>query len=225
MGAGRGPGIAVGDTERTVSQTLLREQEAFMLSRLRAAAALTALASFAFGGLVLASRAHADPAALTVGTVRTPVNRQGVSLRANPRIGADVLGNLPHGTRFSVEEIQGAWIRVSAETVDAAGAKSRKTGWIKAADTVDPYALTGSGRAGVASASTAMAAQSRGFATDTGAAGRGFTKDTEDGFMQSDAAVRAAYALVDRVEEAKPSQTEVQTFAQQGRLGFPGRTR
>src|SRR5688572_16248580 len=105
MGLDRGPGIAMEGTERTVSHTLPWEQEAFMFSRLRAAAALATFA-LAFGGIPLAERAHADPQNLTVSTVRTPVSRQGTSLRAQPKIGAEVLGNVPHGTRFAVEEIQ-----------------------------------------------------------------------------------------------------------------------
>jgi hypothetical protein len=211
--------------ERTVSHTLLREQEAFMFSRLRAAAALALFTSFAFVGLTLGQRADADPDTVAVGAVRTPVNRAGTSLRANPKIGAEVLGNLPHGTRFSVEELQGAWIRVSAETVDAAGAKARKTGWIKKADTIDPYALTGAGRSGVATGPVASTGVAVGRGFDPAAAGRGFSGDTETGLKQSDQKLAAAYPQVDRLEEAKPSPHEVSTFAAQGRLGFPGRTR
>jgi hypothetical protein len=191
-----------------------------MFSRLGAAAAFAAVATFAVLGGSLARPADADPAALTVGTVRTPVSRQGVSLRANPKVGGEVLGILPHGTRFAVEEIQGAWIRVSAETVDAAGAKARKTGWIKANDTVDPYALTGTGRAGAVAAGTGAVSS-----TTAAAAGRGFGPDTEDGLRQSDAQIAAAYPAVDRLEAAKPTEGAVHVFAQQGRLGMPGRTR
>jgi hypothetical protein len=191
-----------------------------MFSRLRAAAALASLASTAFLGIALAESAYADPAAVTVGDVRAPINRQGATLRATPKMGAEILGNLPHGSRFLVEETRDVngipWVRVSGETTDAAGAKARKTGWLRSADTVDPYALTGPGRLGTSTAAGGSTAA---------AAGRGFGPRTEEGLIQSDAKIAAAMPQVDRLESVKPSPHAVQTFAQQGRLGFPGRTR
>lgn len=188
-----------------------------MLSRLRAAAAVASLTALAFVGLTLAGRADADPNNLSVGAVRTPTSKQGTSLRAAPNIGADILGNLPHGTRFAIQELKGVWIRVTAEATDAAGAKSQKTGWVKAGDTIDPYALTGAGRLGDASAA--------GGAVSAAAAGRGFDEETVKALAASQAQLAAALTLVDRLEQIKPSPHEVQTFAEQGRLGFPGRTR
>jgi hypothetical protein len=173
-----------------------------------AAAAVVALAS-------LAPTAQASPNDVTVGALRTPTERKGAPLRAEPAMGARVLGNVAHGTRFHVAEVQGKWIRVNAPVTGGAS----QSGWLKAADTVEPFALTGSGR----EISTGTGPRNAGG--DVSAAARGFGPSIEKDAMASDAQLRAAMSLVDAVEAAKPTPEEISIFSKQGRLGIPGKIR
>lgn len=176
-----------------------------LVPRLLAGAALLALL-----GTPLAL---AGPADVGVGALRTPVNRAGAVLRAEPRLSSDVLGNVAHGTRLMVEQVDGAWMRVTTKVGDAT-----RTGWLRKSDTVEPFALTGEGR----TVGSLGAAGGRGAVS---AAARGFSEEIEQGMRVSRADLEAAYALVESVEAAKPSPDEVQAFTREGRLGFPGRTR
>jgi hypothetical protein len=175
-------------------------------------------------GLLLgaATAAHASPNDLTVGALRTPTSKGGAALRAEPRIGAAVLGLVKHGTRFHVAEVRDLWIRVEAE-VAAVGDQpaAKQNGWLRASETVEPYALTGEGRtAGVAGGTGSRTP------SEVSAAGRGFTGDAEQKLLASQADLAAAMALLDaRVEAVKPSPEAVTAFAKEGRLGVPGKTR
>lgn len=176
---------------------------------LRWAAALAV--AWAFG---LAPAASAAPSDVAVGAVRAPLQRAGAPLRGEPLMGAKVLGNVPHGTRLTVEKVQDGWLRVTTKVADG----TTVTGWVRAGETVEPYALTGSGRTAGAAGVRSQGEQS--------AAGRGFTEQIEQQYAVSQAALRAAYQLLDtRVEPVKPSPSEVREWSEQGRLGFPGRTR
>jgi hypothetical protein len=191
-----------------------------MSRHLRAAAVLAVL----FG--CVAARAQADPDNVTAGMLRTPTSNSGAPLRAERKMSADSLGHIAHGTRLTVEVVDGAWLRVSTEVTQADGTKARKTGWIKSADTVQPFALTGAGREGAVTGGSVVAAPSRGFSeVQVGAAGRGFDEKTVQALAQSNAKIAASLPQVDRLEDAKPTPAEVTTFAKEGRLGFPGRTR
>lgn len=177
------------------------------LTALRRAAAAATLLALAGAGAALAG-----PADVAAGALRTPVNKAGAVLRAEPRLSAEVLGNVAHGTRLMVEQVDGAWMRVTTKVGEAS-----KTGWLRKADTVEPFALTGEGRTvgslGVRSAGAVSAAA------------RGFSDEIEKGMRVSRSDLNAAYALLDVVEQQQPSPAEVQLFAKEGRLGFPGRTR
>lgn len=180
-----------------------------MTSRLRLAAVLGALLAF---GLFQA--AHAAPADVTAGALRTPVQRTGTSLRAEPKMGGAVLGNVAHGTRLMVEQVQNGWLKVTTKVADG----TSQTGWVRAVETVEPYALTGAGRT--------VGAPGVRASGETSAAGRGFTEDIEKQYAVSQSALQAAYQLLDsKVEAVKPSPSEIGVFAKDGRLGFPGRTR
>lgn len=172
--------------------------------------------------VVLTPAADASPNELTVGAMRTPTSRGGATLRAEPRIGSNVLGLVKHGTRFHVAEVRDLWIRVQAE-VAASGDKpaSTQNGWLRASETVEPYALTGEGRtAGVAGGTGGRTA------SDVSAAGRGFSEDAEQKMLASQAQLAAAMVLVEsRMEGIKPTPEEVSAFAKSGRLGVPGKTR
>lgn len=171
--------------------------------------ACAALASFAPAAL-------AGAADVGVGALRTPTNRAGALLREEARMGAKVLGNVPHGTRLSVQAVEGKWIRVTTPLAGVATA-----GWVKADDTVEPYALTGAGR----SATVGTGTGPRQAASDVSAAARGFGPNIEAQAALSDARLRAGLALVDAIEAAKPTPEEISAFAKQGRLGMPGKTR
>ena len=81
------------------------------------AVALTGL--FALAGLrALALPAHAGAADVTVGALRAPTSKAGAALRAEARMSAKVLGNVPHGTRLMVEAVDGKWIRTTAKLAD-----------------------------------------------------------------------------------------------------------
>jgi hypothetical protein len=173
-----------------------------------------AVACAALGSL--APDAHAGAADVAPGSLRTPTSRVGAVLREEGRMGSKVLGNVPHGTRLMVQEVQGKWIRV---TTPLAGTST--TGWLKADDTVEPYALTGAGR----SATVGTGTGPRDAAGDVSAAARGFGPGIEAQAALSDARLRAGLALVDRIEAVKPTPEEVSAFSKQGRLGIPGKTR
>lgn len=164
--------------------------------------------------LTLSGAALADPADVQVGALRTPLNRGGVALKSEPKMTAAVLGNIEHGTRLRALEVKGVWMRVNAKIADGA----ETSGWVRSADTVEPYALTGGGSVGTSTGPRGAAQAS--------AAGRGFSPSIEEQLALSDGALRAGYALLDSVVEAvKPSPEQVATFAKEGRLGIPGQTR
>ena len=111
-----------------------------MLSRLSAAtiAALAAFTAFAFAPAALLPKAHANPADVTVGMLRSPVNRAGAPLRAEPKMGANILGQVPHAARLTVQSVENGWLKVTTEVSAADGRKSTQTGWVRAVETVQP---------------------------------------------------------------------------------------
>lgn len=176
------------------------------------AAALAALAT-----LAVAATAQANPADVTAGMLRTPLNRAGAPLRAEPKMGATILGQVPHAARLTVQSVENGWLKVTTEVTGAEGKKSSQTGWLRSVETVQPYALTGGSAAG--------AARGVASAENAAAAGRGFSEGSEKDLMTSDAAIAAAMPLVDKLEETVPNPHDVVKFANEGRLGMPGRTR
>ena len=170
----------------------------------------------------------ANPEEVTVGMLRSPVDRAGIPLRAEARMSSASLGQIPHGTRLTVQEVAGnpLWLRVTTQVTQADGTKASKTGWIKSSATVQPYVLTGAGRGGTAVEGGTTSAAGRGFSQETTSlAGRGFDDGIEQALAKGNAAIAANLGKVDGIEQTKPSPSEVVRFANEGRLGFPGRTR
>jgi hypothetical protein len=141
-------------------------------------------------------------AEVTVGETRAVQPRDGVVLRTEPKpLGARV-ENLAFGARVVVQEVQGAWARVTAP----AGA----TGWVRTSDLVQAGALTSAkARSGVVASS------------DVSLAGRQFDEATERGYRATKAELDAAYRLVDEVERRslRADSPELVAFIREGHLG------
>lgn len=168
--------------------------------------------------LSLAGLAHAAPQDVQVGALRAPLSRGGVALKEEARMASKALGNVAYGTRMHVEAVDGLWIRVTAKVADG----TSKTGWMRSADTVEPYALTGAGRTGAVGEGTGP----RVSGSEVSAAARGFGPTIEEQMALGDAQMAAALAVVTaQVEGVKPTPEAVSAFAKQGRLGRPGRVR
>lgn len=183
---------------------------------------LSLLAGLALAGAALAAPVHADPQQVAVGALRTPAQRTGAGLRAEPRMGAQVVAKADHGARLVVEAVEGSgsvrWIRVRMALAQG----EARVGWLRASETVEPHALTGAGRTVGVQGVTGARVDAR----EQSAAARGFGPGIEARTAASDARLRAALAVVDaRVEGVKPSPEQVAAFARQGRLGMPGATR
>ncbi len=171
---------------------------------------LVAAAFFSLAGPALAD--------VEVGALRAPLSRGGVALKEEPRMAAKALGHVAYGTRMHAEAVDGLWIRVTAKLTDG----TSKTGWLRAGDTVEPYALTGAGRTGSVGTETGP----RASGSEVSAAGRGFSPEIEEQMAVGDAQMRAALAVVTaQVEGVKPTPEAVAAFAKQGRLGIPGKVR
>ena len=178
------------------------------------------------GLLLLAPAAGADPADIEQGETRAIQARNGTRLMPNARPLGRPVAVLPYGTRVRVLEVNAGWIQV--QTLDAEG--GQRTGWLKATQTVAPYALTQGGQYGRPGSAGALAnARARGPAQDqqdVAAAGRQLSPTTEQAHRASSPAeIQAAYAQLDQLETQKPDAETVRTFAEQGRLGRPGRSR
>ncbi len=159
--------------------------------------------------------AAADPADIEVGAQRAILSRNGTPIVAEPKIRAKAVKVLPHGTRVRVDEVQGAWLRVTVFENDTPG----ETGWLRANKTVEPFALTQGGqyRRGARPRGTRSIS-----ARDRTAAGRQLDESSEKTHKQaSSAEIRRAYDLLDKIEATKPTVEEINDFRAQGRLGRP----
>jgi hypothetical protein len=173
------------------------------------------LCAFALVALV-ASLAFADPADVAVGSARSVFAKNGTRMTEQPKALSKLVKLLPYGTRVRVDEVQGRWIKVTEFEGTAAGS----VGWIKAAETVEPFALTQGGQFRSTGASSGDGSVSR---REAAAASRQFSPMTEAAHKQvSPAEVQAAYGLLDTVLEVmKPSIEEIEQFVAEGRLGRP----
>lgn len=167
---------------------------------------------------------QADPGTLVVGAQRAVTARAGTRLLSTPSPRGTQVKLLPHGARVRVDEVRGRYIRVTEFNGETTGA----VGWLKAASTVQPYALTQGGQSGAVSGGRATARATRGGAgvsrRDSSAAARQFSEKTEEGHLAvSNAAIRRAYRLLDSVLEVKkPTVERVEDFILKGGLGRPG---
>jgi predicted ATPase len=164
--------------------------------------------------LVLVGPSFADPADIETGDERATFNRQGTPLVEKPRPLSKLVKRLPYGSKLRVEEVSGRWIRVTEIDVES----EAKAGWVKASETVDPFALTQGGQFRRSSTGTGEVSR-----RDAAAAARQFSPTTEAAHRQaSTAQIRAAYQLLDEVLEAtKPTLEEIMKFVGEGRLGRP----
>lgn len=160
--------------------------------------------------------AFAAPADTKVGDVRVTFSKTGTPIRAEAVVtGAPVGAPLPAGTACKVLEVKLPWIRVQVD-----GPPPRE-GWLRAYETVEPTALSGSPPPphieGVGAGTVT--------AREATAAGRQFSESTERDYRASRRDLAAAYAAVDQLEaetqRADPYETIA--FIVDGNLGRRGR--
>jgi hypothetical protein len=169
--------------------------------RTRAAGLGAIVALTALVVAMAAGTSRAAPEDVAVGDLRVTFQATpGTPLRAEPRTLAKGAAVLPAGTRVRIDEVRGAWVRVTV------GDAQRSTGWILARQTVDPAARS-MGR------ETAATVQGAG-------AGPGGTRA---GFTSQEVAA-AARQFGPATEEAYRGTRAVYEFIEAGRLGHP-RTR
>ena len=171
---------------------------------------------FLSAGLVIvgiALTALSAPEEVGVGAIRAVLPRAGAPIRQQPRALSRATASLAHGTKVRVVERRGAWIRVTQ--VSGGG----KGGWLRASQTVEPFALTQGGQRGRIN-QVAGASMSAG---DIQAAGRQFDPDTESSYRTTHPDLDRFFPQVDGIEESAPSLDEVLEFIRAGRLGRPGR--
>ncbi|MFV1959814.1 MAG: hypothetical protein ACC662_10425, partial [Planctomycetota bacterium] len=153
---------------------------------------------------------QADPQGVRVGDIRSALARNGTALRERPTVLSRAVATLAHGTRLRVDVKQGAWIRAS--TLPASGVPAQ-SGWLRANQTVEPFALTGAGRRGPVGGAGAAVTQ-----RDLSAAGRQFDVETEKSYRTKHADLARAFLLVDRIEAATPDPEAVERVLAEGRL-------
>ncbi len=157
---------------------------------------------------------HADPADIPVGAQRAVFARNGTPLVAEPKTLSKAVKVLPYGRRVRVDEVKGAWLRVTEFEDNTAGA----TGWVRASKTVEPFAMTQGGQF----RRRTVRGNGGVSAADRTAAGRQLDESSEKHHKQaSSAEIRRAYDLLDKIEATKPTVEEISAFRGQGRLGRP----
>lgn len=170
-------------------------------------------AFLALAALVVASLGGGSPAGAApgVGEVRAVQVREGAVLWREARALSGIVTRVTFGGRVTVDEVAGAWVRVTA---DAGG-----TGWLRGSEIVEPGALTSAAaRAG------ATTRAGSGAPTELSLAGRQFDETLEAEFMASEADVARAYGLVDALEakSIRPGDPATERFLREGGLGNTG---
>lgn len=159
--------------------------------------------------------ARAAPESVAVGDVRAVLSKSGAPVRERPSALAPATATLTHATRVRVAEVQGAWIRVAPVVYAGETAVPAEAGWLRATQTVEPFALTQAGRGGP------VAVRDTPTQTDLSAAGRQFDEATEQAYRATRADLEAQYPTVDRIEASTPDPEAVRQFILAGRLGRP----
>jgi uncharacterized protein YgiM (DUF1202 family) len=156
------------------------------------------VAALAAGGVAWAE--------VRVGEVRSTQAKAGVAMRETPRTLGKVLQSLAYGTRVTVVEVSGYFAKVRTD--------EGTEGWVRAADLVEPGALTQGGAGAVAGARDVSS-------TDVSAAGRQFDEGTEGRYKAESAELDRAYGILDALEKKSlsPDSPEVIAFVRDGRLG------
>ena len=162
-------------------------------------------------GLLGVTTLTAAPENVQVGDVRAVLAKDGTTLRERPSSLAKASATFPYASTVSVEEVKGSWIRVTA----APGQEATGGGWLRASQTVEPFALTQrvTGSDGGAAANVSE--------RDISAAGRQFDPATEESYRGEHPDLDAMYPLVDAIEKATPSDEALRRFVLEGRLGRP----
>ncbi len=161
--------------------------------------------------------ASADPVKTAVGAQRAVFAKSGTQLKASASALAKTVKTLPYGTRVKVEQVQSGWLRVTEYDGSTAGAQ----GWLRANQTVAPFALTHGGQFGKR---TTTRGSGRVTQREVAAAGRQFDESSEKAHRgASRQALRVAYQKLDDIVEAvKPTLAEIREFIAKGRLGRAG---
>ena len=189
--------------------------------------------------VALALPAQAKPEDAQVGHVRAVFRKGGTALKPQPRaFGGQPVATLPAGARVRIVEKRGTWFRV--QPLSGGGA----AGWVPAAQTIAPYALSSDARFGNTSRQapttrTAQGAPSRAAqrlarsplsrpgrrstgsfsAAERSAAGRGLLESMQG--RATSQQMRRGYAMLGRITRPKPSASAVGHFAKSGGLSRP----
>lgn len=166
---------------------------------------------------LMTEQAQADPAKVAVGAQRAVFAKSGTQLKTTANALSKAVKSLPYGTRVRVEEVRGGWLRVT----EFDGTTASASGWLRANQTVEPFALTHGGQFGKR---TSTRGSGRVTQREVAAAGRQFDDTSEKAHRGSSrAALRAAYQKLDNMVEAvKPTLSEIRAFIAEGRLGRAG---
>jgi len=157
--------------------------------------------------------AVAAPEDVAAGDIRAILTRTGAPVRERPHALARATATLPHATRVRVAEVRGAWIRIAPV---GPATEASQSGWLRAGQTVEPFALTQAGRGGPVAVRDAQTS-----GTDLSAAGRQFDDATEQAYRATRAELESQYPTVDRIEASTPDFEAVRQFILEGRLGRP----
>lgn len=173
-----------------------------------------ALASCPALGVLTARHAAADPATVTAGAVRAVYARSGTPLRATAAPLARAVQRLPYGARVTILAIQGPWARVRTMSGQIA------EGWLRTAQTVAPFAMSGEGRLGRSGVANELAQRPTGGLTseEQDAVGRGLDKVQEELHKQQRQDLPGAYNAVDRLMATSPAPQRIESFAYEGGL-------
>lgn len=161
----------------------------------------------------------AAPEDAAVGDIRATFARKGTRLRERPSALGRASRTLPYGQKVRVTERRGVWIRVSLVGAPAGDTQQgERTGWVRASDTVQPFALTQGGQAGPRPRASRGGPVSQ---ADIQAAGRQFDPGTEKRYRAANPNLEAYFPLVDAIEDGGPTPEAVDAFIRAGRLGRP----
>lgn len=159
----------------------------------------------------------AAPGDVAVGDIRAALAKSGTRLRETPKALGRSVRTLAYGQQLRVEETRGSWIRVSM--VGGVTGEAPRTGWVRAKETVQPFALTQGGQGGAKVGGAASGVSQ----ADVNAAGRQFDRGTEASYRRAHPNLQSVYPLVDKIEANEPTPDAIDAFIRAGRLGRPDR--
>lgn len=184
----------------------------------RRASRLALLASVSLLPAALLARPAAAAEPLGPGVTRRAQNRDGVPLRERAVPLGKILARVSYGKPVKVLEVHDLWAR--CETVPDTPEVAPIAGWCRTHEIAEPRSLALAAAAVPTFATNDLSAAGRQLTAKE--AGKQFDVKTEATYRTMDAALNAAYPLVDRVEAEKPTEAEVVAFIREGRLGGTG---